>query len=237
MTHEPTTYATLPNDGGLKNRSAVKGRALRATLALGGIGLVCGLAMSLSANGPSHAWDRGSNRRPSAPDQMQRLASGLDTIQRLPEALRATLQGTRTLSSKEVCRVAEGLLQEPAVTSIDAIAHYLSKNVHRWSDRMITLYLNADPKSAKATDKVEMRERVLRKWDSDRAMAQRWVRGCGVAVRIAIGRGRPVIEREAADILSDVVSAIATGLRKNEPDAIAAAEALARAEERLRASH
>jgi hypothetical protein len=225
------------DDGGLKNRSAVKGPALRTTLTLVGIGIVCSFAVSLGANGPGHAWDRGSNRQPGAPDQLQRVASGLDTIQRLPKALRATLQGTRTLSPKEVCRVAEGLLQEPAVTSIDAIAHYLSKNVHRWSDRMITLYLNADPKSAKATDKGEMRERVLRKWESDRAMAQRWLRGCGVAVRIAIGRGRPVIEREAADILSDVVSAIATGLRKNEPDAIAAAEALARAEEKLRVLH
>ena len=87
------------------------------------------------------------------------------------------MQGTRTLSPKEVCRIAEGLLQEPAVAGIDAIAHYLSKDVHRWSDRMITLYLNAEPKSAKATDKREMRERVLRKWESDRAMAQRWLPG------------------------------------------------------------
>jgi uncharacterized protein (DUF58 family) len=167
---------------------------------------------------------------------LPRVASGLDTLQRLPEALRATLQGTWTLSSKEVCRVAEDLLQGPAVASIDAIAHYLSKDVHRWSDRMITLYLDADPKSAKAADKGEMRERLLRKWERDRAMAQRWLRGCGVAVRVAIDRGRPVIEREAADILSDVVSAFATGPRKNEPDAIAAAEALARAEEKLRVS-
>jgi hypothetical protein len=45
-----------------------------------------------------------------------------------------------------------------------------------------------------------------------------------VAVRIAIGRGRPVIEREAADILSDVVSAIATGLRKNDAAALAASK-------------
>jgi hypothetical protein len=46
------------------------------------------------------------------------------------------------------------------------------------------------------------------------------------------GRHRPrspVIEREAADILSDA-SRRCTGLRTNEADAIVAAEALARAE-------
>lgn len=101
---------------------------------------------------------------------------------------------------------------------------------------MIALYLDADPKLAKAAGKSEMKERLLRKWASDRGTAQRWLKGCGVIVRAAIGRERPVIEREAPEILADVVSVIATGLRKNEPDAIAAAEALARAEESLRDS-
>src|SRR5204863_9996846 len=99
---------------------------------------------------------------------------------------------------------------------------------------MITLYLNADPKLAKAVDKGEMKKRLLQKWGSDRGMAQRWLQGCGVVVRAAIGRGRPAIEREAPEILADVVSVIATGLRKNEPDAVAAAEALARTVESLR---
>jgi hypothetical protein len=150
--------------------------------------------------------------------------------------VRISLQATKALSSKDVCRIAQGLVQEPAVASLDTIAHYLSSDVHRWSDRMITLYLNADPKLTKAADKDEMKKRLLHKWESDRGMVQRWVQGCGVVVRAAIGRGRPVIEREVPGLMADVVSVIATGLRKNELAAIAAAEALTRAEETLRAS-
>ena len=100
---------------------------------------------------------------------------------------------------------------------------------------MIYLYLNADPKLAKAADKNEMQKHLLQKWESDRGMAKRWLQGCGVVVRAAIGRSRPAIERETPAILSDIVSVIAVGLRKNEPDAIAAAEALARIEENLQA--
>src|SRR5207344_1618191 len=124
-------------------------------------------------------------------------------------------------------------MQEPTLGSLDAVVRYLSKDVQRWSDRMITLYLDADPKLVKATEKGEMKTRILHKWESDRGMAQRYLQGCGVMVRTAIGRGRPAIERDAPEILTDVVQVIAAGLRKNEPDAVAAAEALARAEEKI----
>jgi hypothetical protein len=211
-------------------------------LALMSIGIACGLVASLSANDPGHA-SGSANRnpenvrdpRPTALRQPALAASTLDVLQRFPESLRASLQAIKSLSSKDACRVAENLLREPAVARIDAIAHYLSKDVHRWSDRMIYLYLNADPKLAKAADKNEMQKHLLQKWESDRGMAKRWLQGCGVVVRAAIGRSRPAIERETPAILSDIVSVIAVGLRKNEPDAIAAAEALARIEENLQA--
>jgi hypothetical protein len=243
MAREPAAYAKLPDDHGLKNRSPVVDRALRAILALMGIGIAYGFVASLGADGLGHASEsagrlpeRTRDRHPVAPVQPPRVASTLDTLQRLPESVRTSLQATKTLSSKDVCRIAERLVQEPTVASIDTIAHYLSKDVRRWSDRMITLYLKADPSLAKAADKGEMKKRLLHKWESDRGMARRWLQGCGFVARAAIGRGRLVIEREAPEILADVVSVIATGLRKNEPDAIAAAEALARAEENLRAS-
>jgi hypothetical protein len=44
-----------------------------------------------------------------------------------------------------------GKFRRVAVASIDTIALNLSKNVHRWSDRMVTLYLNGNPKLVKAT--------------------------------------------------------------------------------------
>ena len=243
MTRDPTAYAKLPDDHRLGSRSAVVDRALRAILALMGIGIAYGCVASLGASGLEHASENASrlpemarDRRPVAPSQPLRVASALDTLQRVPESVRTTLQATKTLSSKDLCRIAERLVQEPTVANLDTIAHYLSKDVRRWSDRMITLYLNADPKLAKAADKGEMKERLLHKWESDRGMAQRWLQGCGLVARAAIGRGRPIIEREAPEILTDIVSVIAIGLRKNEPDAIAAAGALARAEENLRAS-
>jgi len=242
MTRRPTADVKLPDDHGLKSRSAVVDRALRAMLALTGIGIACGFVAGLGAYGLGHASEsagrlpgKTGDLRPVA-GQPQRVASTLDTLQRLPDSLRTSLQATKTRSSKDVCRMAERLVREPTVASIDTVAHYLSKDVHRWSDRMIALYLDADPKLAKAADKGEMKQRLLHKWASDRGNAQRWLKGCGVMVRAAIGRGRPVIEREAPEILADVVSVITTGLRKNEPDAIAAAEALARAEESLRDS-
>ena len=243
MAPEPARYAKVSDDHGLKNQPAVADRAPRTIMPLLVLGIACGLVASLIANGLGHASESGArlsekvrDQRSGAPVQSPRPASVLDSLQRLPESVRTSLQASKTLSPKDVCRIAEGLMREPTVGGLDTIARYLSKDVHRWSDRMITLYLSADPKVVRATDKGEMKTRLLHKWESDRGMAQRLLQGCGVVVRTAIGRGRPVIEREAPEILADIVSVIAAGLRKNEPDAIAAAEALARAEETLRIS-
>jgi hypothetical protein len=243
MTREPTGHAKLPEADGLKNRSAVADGTRRTIAALVRIGIACGLVASLGADGvgnPSQSADRlaelGRDRRPVGPTQQLRVAGTLDTLQRLPESVRASLRATRALPPKDLCRIAERLVQEPTTSSIDMVALYLSKDVHRWSDRMITLYLNADPGLAKATDKGEMKKRILQKWESDRGLARRWLQGCGVIARASIGRGLPIIEREGPEILADVVSVIAIGLRRNEPDAIAAAEALVRTEEALRAS-
>jgi hypothetical protein len=243
MTREPTAHVKLPEDDGLKSRSTVVDRTRCSLPALVRIGIACGLVASLGVDGLGHASqsagrfsELGRDRRPAGPNQLLRVASTLDTLQRLPESVRTSLRATRTLSPKDLCRIAEKLVQEPTTTSIDMVAHYLSKDVHRWSDRMITLYLNADPGLAKATDKGEMKKRILQKWESDRGTARRWLQGCGVIARASIGRGLPIIEREGPEILADVVSVIAIGLRKHEPDAIAAAEALVRAEEALRTS-
>jgi hypothetical protein len=232
MSREPTMPGKLPDGRELSNKSVAGEGSMRATLMALAIGTAFGLVASLAANGRGHASESAGNPRIVA-----RLASSrLDTLQRLPESIRTSLQATKTLSAKDACRIAESLVREPAVTHIDTIAQYLSKDVHRWTDRMITLYLGDDPKAVKAADRNEMKKRLLQKWESDRGLVQRWLQGCGVVVRAAIGRGRPAIEREAPDVLADIVSVIAAGLRKNEPDAIAAAEALARAEETLRAS-
>jgi len=241
MTREPRAYVKLPDDHKLKNRLTVMPRTHRAILVLMGIGIAYSFVASSEAN-----LRRASESTGRFPEkfrdqhavavQPQSVASNLDALQRLPESLRVSLQATKTRSSKDVCRIAERLVREPTVARIDTIAHYLSKDVHRWSDRMIALYLNADPSLAKAADKGEMKERLLHKWETDRGIVQRWLQGCGVLVRAAIGRGRPIIEREAPEILADIISVIATGVRKNEPDAIAAAEALARAGESIRDS-
>ena len=86
--------------------------------------------------------------------QPARVASSLDTLQRLPEAVRVSLQATKKRSTKDMCRMAERLVREPTVTSIDTVAHYLSKDVHRWSDRMIALYLDAIRSRPKPQTKV-----------------------------------------------------------------------------------
>ena len=208
-----------------------------------GLAIACGIVASFGVDGAGGASqstgglpELGRGRRLVVLIQHARVASTLDTLQRLPESVRASLRASRTLAPRDLCRIAKGLVQEPATSSIDMVAHYLSKDVQRWSDRMITLYLNADPRSAKAADKGEMKKRILQKWESDRGTARRWLQGCGVIARASIGRGLPVIEREGPDVLADIVSVIVIGLRKNEPDAIAAAEALVRAEEVLRTS-
>jgi hypothetical protein len=243
MTREPTAHASLAQGTGSKSKSTVVDRTRRTLPALVGVGIACGLVASLGMDGSGHASqsvgklaELGRDRRAAGANQQQRVASALDTLQRLPEAVRASLRATKTLASKDVCRIAEKLVLDQATSSIDMVANYLSKDVHRWSDRMITLYLNADPRLAKATDKDEMRKRILQKWESDRGIARRWLQGCGIIARATIGRGLPIIEREGPGLLADVVSVIAIGLRKNEPDAIAAAEALVRAEEALRTS-
>ena len=233
MTREPTAYGRCLH--GFKNRSVVTRRMRPAILALTGLGIAGTFAASFGADHQRHA-SEGAGSLQAGVGQPVRVASSLDTLQRLPEAVRVSLQATQKRSSKDLCRIAERLVREPAVTSIDAIALYLSKDVHRWSDRMITLYLDTDPKLAKGADKGDMKARLLHKWESDRGLVQRWLQGCGVVARATIGRGRIIIEREAPEILADVVSAIAIGIGKNEPDAIAAAEALRRAEEGLRAS-
>lgn len=243
MTRERAAPQRPVQEDGTRNRSAAAERARRAIPALVGIGVACSAVVSLGVDGAGGAAqsagrpaELGRDWRLVMPTQHIRVASTLETLQRLPEAVRASLRAGRTLAARDLCRIAEGFVQEPATSSIDMVAHYLSKDVQRWSDRMITLYLNADPRSAKATDKGEMRKRILQKWESDRGMARRWLQGCGVIARASIGRGLPVIEREAPDILTDVVSVIAIGVRKNEPDAIAAAEALLRTEAALRTS-
>jgi hypothetical protein len=213
------------------------GGSVRASLVVLAIGTAFGLIASLSANGRGHAAESTSNSYEKSRDSrtVARLASSrLNTLQQLPQSIRTSLQAAKTLSAREACRIAEGLVREPTVTNIDTIAQYLAKDVHRWTDRMIALYLGTDPKTIKSTDKNEMKKRLAQKWESDRGMAQRWLQGCGVVVRAAIGRSRPAIERDAPDILADIVSVIAAGLRKSEPDAIAAAEALARTVESLR---
>jgi len=230
MSRDPTMRGKLRDGRESSNRSMAGEGSVRATLVVLAIGTAFGLIVSLGANGRGHASESTGN-----PRSVARLASSrLDTLQGLPESIRTSLQATKTLSAKDACRIAEGLVREPAVTNIDTIAQYLSKDVHRWTDRMITLYLGTDPKVIKSTDKNEMKKRLAQKWESDRGIAQRWLQGCGVVMRAAIGRSRPAIERDAPDILADIVSVIATGLRKNEPDAIAAAEALARTVESLR---
>ena len=239
MTRKPTAQVDQFHECGTRQRSVFANWPLRTILALTSVGIAYAAVVGLGANGPGHASERvGRNfeqpRDPAAIAQA-RPSVTLDTLQRLPDSLRTTLQATKALSVKDACRAAETLVAEPAAASIDTIAQYLSKDVHRWSDRMINLYLDTDPKQAKATDKGEMKKRLLQKWEADRAMVHRWLRGCGIVVRTAIGRSRPVIEREAPEVLADIVSAIAIGWRKKEPDAIAAAEALTRTEESLRA--
>ena len=193
MTRELTVHAKLPEDDGLRSRSTVVDRTRRTLPALVRIGFACGLVASLSIDGLGHASqsagrlaELGRDRRPVGPNQQLRVASTLDTLQRLPESVRTSLRATRTLAPKDLCRIAERLVQEPTTSSIDMVAHYLSKDVHRWSDRMITLYLNADPGLAKSTDKGEMKKRILQKWESDRRMAQRWLQGCGIIARASI---------------------------------------------------
>ena len=153
------------------NKSAVVNRTRRTISVLVQIGIACGFVASTSADGAGNASQNagrfaelGRDRRLAVPVQYVRVASTLDTLQRLPETVRNSLRATRTLPPKDLCRIAERLVQEPTASSIDMIAHYLSKDVHRWSDRMITLYLNADPRSTKATDKSEMKTRILHKW-------------------------------------------------------------------------
>jgi hypothetical protein len=243
MTRKTTAQAKFGDHRGCRSRSAAADRRLRALVVLAGIGttIACGFIAGMGESGAGQTSESVSRNavRPGDPRSTAGLttqgpANALDVLQRLPESLRATLLASKTLSVKDLCRVADGLVREPTVTNVDTVAHYLSKDVHRWSDRMIALYLD-DPKLVKAADKNEMKKRLLQKWESDRAMAQRWLQGCGVVVRGAIGRSRPAIEREAPELLADVVSVIAIGLRKNEPDAMAAAQALARTEGDLRA--
>ena len=242
MTRTPTAHAKPPEVDGLKNGPAVVDRTRRTIPPLVRIGIACGLVASLGVAGLGNASqsagtlaELGRDRRPVAPQQAG-VASTLDTLQRLPESVRTSLRNTRTLLPKDLCRIADRLVQEPTTSSIDTVAHYLSKDVHRWSDRMITLYLNTDPRLAKATDKDEMKKRILQKWESDRGAARRWLQGCGVIARASVSRGLPIIEREGPEILADIISVIAIGLRKHEPDAIAAAAGLVRTEEVLRTS-
>ena len=243
MTCEPKAHAKLTQKDAPKKRSVLPRGSRHLVLPIVTIGVACGAVASMGVSGSGNALSNGGRLaelgldwRPVEPAQHLRAGNTLDTLQRLPESVRASLRATKTLSPRELCRVAETLVQEPATSNIDVIAHYLSKDVYRWSDRMISLYLNSDPRTAKATDRSEMKKRILQKWESDRGIARRWIQGCGVIARASIGRGLPVIEREGPDILADVVAVIAVGLRKHEPDAIAAAEALVRTEEALRTS-
>jgi hypothetical protein len=241
MTSEPTAHAKSAGNHTRGNQSAAARRKLRALLVVMGIGVAGSVIAGMGEGGAGLASDRepgngvrSSDLRGPAGLHRQSAASTLDTLERLPQSLRATLQAAKALSSKDLCRVADSLVREPNLGNVDMVAQYLSKDVHRWSDRMVTLYLDADPKLARATDKGEMRKRLLQRWESDRKMVQQWLQGCRIMVRAAIGRSRAAIEREAPEILADVVSVIAIGLRKNEPDAFAAARALARTEEDLR---
>src|SRR5262245_15160342 len=214
-----------------KSSSAIVERVLWTVV---GLGVAYGIFASLA--GHSGQASESGKRQELQPARPLRVASTVDALQHLPASMRSSLQAMRTLPAKEVCRIGEKLTEGPVVESLDTIARYLSKDVHRWSDRMISLYLSTDPKLAKAADPADMEKRLLSKWESERGYARRWLQSCGLAVRATIMRGRPVIEREAPEILADVVAAIATGVQKNEADAVAAAEALAQAEENLRVS-
>jgi len=214
-----------------KSRSAIVEHVLWTVV---GLGVAYGFFASLAGHS-GHA-SESANREELQPARPLRVASTVDALQRLSASMRSSLQAMRTLPAKEVCRIGEKLTEGPVVESLDTIARYLSKDVRRWSDRMISLYLSTDPRLAKAADPVDMERQLLRKWESERGYARRWLQSCGIAVRATIVRGRPVIEREAPEILADVVAAIATGVQRNEPDAVAAAAELAQAEENLRVS-
>jgi hypothetical protein len=185
-----------------------------------------GLAAWFGSADPGHASQK--SKAASA-----RAASALSILDILPASLRDRFRSAESLSSRQMCRVAEGLVRAPDIESLDIVARYLAKDVHGWSDHMFWRLLRWDPDDAKSKSKSELQEWYLEQWASDREWVQRWLQGCGVMVTLAINRGRGHIGEEGPMLLADIVGVIAAGVRRNDPDAIAAAEALSRAEQKL----
>jgi hypothetical protein len=208
------------------------GTGLRTLL---GAGALC-TVMAMCLVGFSHASEKS---QPSANSRdrsaaVARVQVALATLQRVPGVLRDSFQATASLSSKEVCQIAQGMVKAPSMESIDRIAQYLSKDVHGWSDLMITRLLKSEPAAVKGKDKEDLREDFLHKWENDRVKVQKWLQGCGVVVSTLIGRARGKIERDSSEVFEDIVAVITKGVRSKDPDAIVAAEALAQAEENLK---
>jgi hypothetical protein len=152
----------------------------------------------------------------------------------VPGVLRNSFNATAAMSSKEVCQIASGMVNAPSIEGIDKIAYYLSKDVHGWSDLMITRLLKVEPLAIKTISKADLRESFLKKWERDREKVQKWLEGCGIVVRTLISRARGKFERESSEVFSHIVTVIEDGVRRRDPDAIVAAEELARAEQHLK---
>src|SRR4051794_23620208 len=104
MSREPTMPGKLPDARESSNISIVGGCSIRATLVVTAIGTAFGLVVSLGANGLGHASESIGNNYEKSRDSRTaaRVASSsLDTLQRLPEAIRTNLQAAKTLSAKE----------------------------------------------------------------------------------------------------------------------------------------
>src|SRR5262245_52245498 len=112
---------------------------------------VCGVAASII--GP-HVGEASSKSK-SSPSP--RAAVALSTLDLLPDALRDRFRDVGNLSSRQVCRVAEDLVRKPDIEAFDTVAHYLAKDVHAWSDRMIGWLLRSDPDDAREKNKSDLR--------------------------------------------------------------------------------
>jgi hypothetical protein len=163
-----------------------------------------------------------------------RSKDALTTLRRAPTVLEDSFKTTASFSSKQLCHIAEGLVQKPTLERIDAIANYLSKDVHGWSDLMIERFLKSEPKAVKGMSKADLKATFLQKWQNNREKAQHWLEGCGVVVTALIAHGRSKFEHDSAQLLTDIASFIADGVSKQDPEAIAAAEALGHAEDHLK---
>ena len=101
MTREPTAYGKRCLHGS-KNRSVVTSRMRPAILALTGLGIAGAFAAGLGADHQRHAAESAGSLQAGAGQPTR-----LDTLQRLPEAVRVSLHATKKRSSKDLCRIAE----------------------------------------------------------------------------------------------------------------------------------